>query len=155
MTRDSSREARQANCSSKNLEKSPESEDLSSDMRTFIQEAIENSTKTLLSRIDSLESKIDSLENSLIAKQKQIEKIEASVNVVKAVNKQLVIANDSLEQYGRRMCVRIGKVPHDPGETNDSLRCKLVKIMTDAGAVISAKMTLFVTIAQERPKRRK
>ena len=109
---------------------------LTEDMRSFISRAINESTQVLLEKITSLEGKIESLEDAIKEKQLKIDMLERDMNIVMAVNKQLVIANDNLEQYGRRFNIQVENVSRDPGETNESLKTKIVDILVKAGANI-------------------
>ena len=115
----------------------PATEDIT-DLKKFIQETIDEQTIIFTKMIEKLEEKVVTLEQAVESKQAKIDKLEFDLGIVRACNKQLNLAHDSLAQYGRRFHCRIENVPHAAGETNDSLKTEIVKIMQKVGANVSA-----------------
>ena len=111
-------------------------------MKTFINaaisEAVLKATDTLNMKIDGLISRIGLLEETIRCKDAHIDKLEADIAVCRRVNQQLKVSHDDLEQYGRRMNVRVENVPYSDGETDGQLRDKLLAIFDKAGAHVSA-----------------
>jgi septal ring factor EnvC (AmiA/AmiB activator) len=90
-----------------------------------IQQAVQAAIGPLISQINNLEQKLAERDTQIYTLEKKVVDLETDV--------------DSLEQYGRRMNFRVENVPYDEGETNDSLKQKVINIMQEAGADISAK----------------
>ena len=133
-------------------EKPPEQED---ELKAFIEKCVMQSQAVLLQRMGELErtmedmktqhqEAIDNLEikhAEEIAKltahfEKKIEIIEEGRQKEKTNAKFSKKKLDKIEQYGRRMNVRVPNVPKLPNETNDTLKTQLVGILTAAGAKI-------------------
>ena len=136
-------------------EKLPEQEE---DLKSFIQNVVSKSQGVLLERISGLEDYISNLEQTqaeaietLEIKHseaienlraeflKKIAKLEEDRDSAKAKAKEQKKKHDKLEQHGRRMNIRVSKVPKLPEESSSSLKTQLVGILTNAGAVISEK----------------
>ena len=81
------------------------------DIKALAQEQ-SNLILKLTETVNSQKERIDKLEESLI-------ECENSLKVSKTVSSQLVKKCDHLEQYGRRLCLRILDVDGDDSETSD------------------------------------
>ena len=91
-----------------------------SDIKRLVQEQsnlILKPTET----VNSQKDKLDKLEESLI-------ECENSLEVSKTVSSRLVKKCDDLEQYGRRLCLRILDVDGDDSETSDDVFGKYTEL---------------------------
>ena len=89
----------------------------------------QKSEEKLLLKIGELEGKISEkdetialmkTENGVLAK--RITSVESQVAIVRAVNENLIIQKDDLEQYGRRTSIRIEGLEYEQGETGEQLK---------------------------------
>ena len=80
-----------------------------SDIKVLVQEQ-SNLILKVTETVNSQKERIDKLEESLI-------ECENSLEVSKTVSSCLVKKCDDLEQYGRRLCLRIADVDGDDSET--------------------------------------
>ena len=84
-----------------------------SDIKALVQEQ-SNLILKLTETVNSQKERIDKLEESLI-------ECENSLEVSKTVSSRLVKKSDDLEQYGRRLCLRILDVDGGDSETSDDV----------------------------------
>ena len=68
---------------------------------------------------------IDSLKTDLNASKHKAQHLENRLGVVKAANDHLVVKHDDLENYGRRLNVRVEGIPYEKNETEDQLLGKI------------------------------
>ena len=86
----------------------------------------------LLLKIERLESKLDEKEQIVLDLQTQnvclqtkVTEIESKVAIVQAVNNNLIIEQDDLQQHGRRTNIRIDGIEYDEHETQATLKRKI------------------------------
>ena len=91
-----------------------------SDIKALVQEQL-NLIIKLTETVSSQKERIDKLEESLI-------ECENSLKVSKTVSSRLVKRCDDLEQYGRRLCLRILDVDGDDSETSDDVFDKCIEL---------------------------
>ena len=91
-----------------------------SDIKALVQEQ-SNLILKLTETVNSQKERIDKLEESLI-------ECENSLEVSKTVSSRLVKKCDDLEQYGRRLCLRILDVAGDDSETSDDMFDKCIEL---------------------------
>ena len=91
-----------------------------SDIKALVQEQ-SNLILKLTETVNSQKERIDKLEESLI-------ECENSLEVSKTVSSRLVKKCDDLEQYGRRLCLRILDVDGDDSETSDDVFDKCTEL---------------------------
>ena len=91
-----------------------------SDIKALVQEQ-SNLLIKLTETVNSQEERIDKLEESLT-------EFENSLEVSKTVPSRLVKKCDDLEQYGRRLCLRILDVHGDDSETSDDVFDKCTEL---------------------------
>ena len=96
------------------------SSDSISDIKALVQEQ-SNLIIKLTETVNSQKERIDKLEESLI-------ECENSLEVSKTVSSRLVKKCDDLEQYGRRLCLRILDVDGDDSETSDDVFDKCTEL---------------------------
>lgn len=109
-------------------------------------------TTTLTSTIASLTSEIASLKASLTQKDDRIAKLEERIVLLEATPtpshadaeriEHVEIAQDALEQYGRRMNIRVDNVPQLTGDARESsaaLEVKVLELLNAAGAPIKSE----------------
>ena len=100
--------------------------ELSESVKVYLENLLQTYTGKLLARMSELEK-------LLLDKDKQINELGGSLAVVKSVNQNLThniehlrTQLDDLEQYGRRTSVRIENIPYEKGESESSLKSKLL-----------------------------
>ena len=91
-----------------------------SDIKALVQEQ-SNLILKLTETVNSQKERIDKLEESLI-------ECENSLEVSKTVSSRLVKKCDDLEQYGRRLFLRISDVDEDDSETLDDVLDKYTEL---------------------------
>ena len=96
------------------------SSETTSDIKALVQEQ-SNLILKLTETVNSQKERIDKLEESLI-------ECENSLEVSKTVSSRLVKKCDDLEQYGRRLCLRILDVDGDDSETSDDVFNKCTEL---------------------------
>ena len=84
---------------------------------------------TFSKRLDKLEALITEKDNIILKQEKRIDELECKLD-------QVVIDNDSLEQYGRRMNFRVENVEKREGETDGSLQNNILHILRKSGVQI-------------------
>ena len=101
------------------IDKLPSSENIS-DIKALFQEQ-SNLILKLTETANSQKERIDKLEDSSI-------ECEDSLEVSKTVSSRLVQKCEDLEQYGRRLCLRILDVARDDSETSDDMFDKCIEL---------------------------
>ena len=103
-------------------------------------ERFTESETRLLERIDSLELKIaekDELINDLrqsnVDLEKRMSQMESQVAIVRAANKNLIIDQDDLQQYGRRTNIRLEGLEYEERETHCQLKAKVEDALKSVG----------------------
>ena len=93
-----------------------------SDIKALVQEQ-SNLIIKLTETVNSQKERIDKLEESLI-------ECENSLEVSKTVSSRLFKKCDDLEQYGRRLCLRLLDVDGDDTETSDDVFDKCTELFS-------------------------
>ena len=107
-----------------------------SDIKALVQEQ-SNLILKLTETVNSQKERIDKLEESLI-------ECENSLEVSKTVSSRLVKKCDDLEQYGRRLCLRILDVDGDDSETSDDVFDKLKELFNKLELDIWDVLTRYI-----------
>ena len=124
---------------------STRSQTFTEEMRAAIQSAVSQALVTHTQTLSDLKSEIASMKHSLIQKDNRISELEQRIEQLGARSdthllervQLLESAHDSLEQYGRRLNIRIENVPEIPDETPLLLETKVLGLLSAAGACIS------------------
>ena len=103
-----------------------------SDIMALVQEQ-SNLILKLTETVNSQKERIDKLEESLI-------ECENSLEVSKTVSSRLVKKCDDLEQYGRRLCLRILDVDRDDSETSDDVFDKCTELFNKLEPVLTGRI---------------
>ena len=110
--------------------------ELSDEVKLYLEALIESQTEKLLGRITALEDKI-------LEKDAVIDELKGDLAITKTVNGKLVetvgnlrVSIDDLEQYGRRYAIRIDNIPYKKGETEDELQVKVHEVLAIAGVSV-------------------
>ena len=88
-------------------------------------ERFNESEKKLLDKISSLESTVAAKDKELSDLSAHVNRVESEVAVIRAANQHLMYKHDDLEQYGRRMNVRVEGIEWHEHETQQELKEKL------------------------------
>ena len=74
------------------------------------------------------------IEHSIKNVQDQVKKVLEENEALREGNKNLAYRVDDLEQYGRRLCLRVHNIPKEDGENvrDKVARDKVAKIISDA-----------------------
>ena len=99
-------------------------------------EASENVIPALKERVDVLEAKV----NTIHALEKKVDEIGSNLHVVRAANSHLMLEIDDLQQYGRRMTVRIEGIEYSEKETDADLRNKIEVALASVNVDITPGM---------------
>ena len=91
--------------------------------------AVQTAMQPFLEKLEGLTSRLDGLASEVAAK-------DSAIRILEERCTQLEIDHDALEQYGRRMNVRVENVPVSDGESPASLQSQVINILKEAGAVI-------------------
>ena len=130
--------------SSQNLPASPNA--FTEEMRVTIEAAIDKHMTSFQATITALTSELKELKESLTQKDNRIAELEQRIlqledsppdNPLHARIAQLEAEHDALEQYGRRLNVRVENVPLLADESPTTLQDQVLGMMTAAGAAIS------------------
>ena len=110
---------------------SPNPQSVTSEMSAAIELAVQRAMQPFIERIEGLTSRLEALSSQAAARDVVIATLEERCS-------QLEHDNDALEQYGRRMNVRVENVPLTDGESPATLENQVITILKEAGAVIDA-----------------
>ena len=64
---------------------------------------------------------------------KHVTELESSLSVVKTVNRKLITEQDDLQQYSRRLNIRIENIKYDDNESQDDLTKKVKDVLDSVG----------------------
>ena len=111
-------------------------EEFRSEIRATVRSAISAAIAPLSDQIRDLFQKVSELEAKLAAKDDRILQLSSTNKQLQARVADMEVANDALDQYGRRMNFRVENIPFNEGETIDSLGTQVLGILQEAGARI-------------------
>lgn len=118
--------------------------DMSEDTKLYLEHLINTSTTTMTAHITQLEEKIISLKTevtSLKAENNQIrykqQALENQFDVMRRSYEKLATSHDDLENYGRRLNVRIEGIPALKDETEEQLFSAIQTQLAEVDVVIN------------------
>ena len=101
--------------------------------------------------------RFNALESRVAAKEKAMGKVEENVSAqrqeiffLRNENDRLSVQNDDLEQYGRRMNIRIDGISYDHEESQQQLKSKIEEVLKSVG--VSVYDNMFVRFNRSGPR---
>ena len=128
------------NGSARNTRANPAAADelnLSAEMKEYFENLMAQHTQTILNRVEALEKRIQ--EKYCIIEELKVEKEELKERV-SYMEKNVFVAIDDAEQYGRRMNIRLENIPYSSDETNATLKTKIETALEQCGVEVNDGM---------------